>query len=164
MYPNAKVILGVRSSPQAWRKSFNDTIGRVMGNHMQMATALFPNMRFSMAPLLKLMDETSRRRYGHAWTEWDDVKAYTRHNEWVREVVPKERLLEFEPSMGYGPLCEFLGIPVPTDGEGREVTYPRTNDGEAFGRSLDIFTWMGWTSWVVAIALIVGLVRWSGLV
>lgn len=131
---------------------------------MQTATALFPNMRFSMAPLLKLMDETSRRRYGHAWTDWESLEAYTKHNEWVRSVVPKERLLEFEPSMGYGAICEFLGIEVPRDGEGREVAFPRVNDSKDFGRGLDVFTVMGWTLWPVTIAAVVGVARWSGVV
>lgn len=48
--------------------------------------------------------------------------SYITHYSHVRHVVPKERLLEFESKDGWGPLCEFLGKPVP----GEE--YPRVND------------------------------------
>jgi hypothetical protein len=36
-------------------------------------------------------------------------------------LVPKERLLEWEIGDGWGPLCEFLGKPVP------EVPFPHAN-------------------------------------
>ncbi|KAK4497049.1 hypothetical protein PRZ48_011498 [Zasmidium cellare] len=109
IYPEAKIVLGVRSSPAAWRTSFNATIGRVMSPSMKRATYLFPGMRFGLHPLLDRMDALSRQRYGYAWSDWESEEACTKHNEWVKSVVPKERLLVFEPKMGYEGLCEFLG-------------------------------------------------------
>jgi hypothetical protein len=50
--------------------------------------------------------------------------------------VPKERLLEFEPAMGWGPLCEFLGVDVP---QGR--AYPRVNDKDSFGERFRLMLW-----------------------
>jgi len=47
---------------------------------------------------------------------------YVNHYEHVRQVVPKEKLLEFQSSDGWGPLCQFLGK------EARNVEYPRVND------------------------------------
>ncbi len=38
--------------------------------------------------------------------------------------VPKDRLLIHDSKEGYGPLCEFLGVPVP------EEPYPKTNSKE----------------------------------
>ena len=46
-------------------------------------------------------------------------------NEWVEQVkaeIPAERLLVFEVKQGWGPLCEFLGVPVP------EEPFPNVND------------------------------------
>ncbi len=46
-------------------------------------------------------------------------------NKWQEEVirtVPKERLLIHQAKEGYGPICEFLGLPVPDE------PYPRVND------------------------------------
>ena len=52
-----------------------------------------------------------RARFG--LTEAPCLEMYREHNEWVRKIVPKGRLLEFEPSMGWGPLCDFLGKKAP---------------------------------------------------
>jgi hypothetical protein len=52
-------------------------------------------------------------------------RSYLNHYADVRRKVPKERLLEFEAKDGWGPLCEFLGKPVPKD-----EPYPRVNDGQ----------------------------------
>ena len=42
------------------------------------------------------------------------LKTYEEHNALVRELVPKERLLEYHVSQGWAPLCEFLGKEVPS--------------------------------------------------
>lgn len=44
----------------------------------------------------------------------------------IRELVPKENLLEFKVSQGWEPLCEFLDVPVPSG------KFPHTNDTEGF--------------------------------
>ena len=54
--------------------------------------------------------------------EEDAVKFY---NAWVAEVkatVPKDKLLVFEAKDGWGPLCEFLNVPMP------EGPFPHVND------------------------------------
>ena len=43
----------------------------------------------------------------------------------VKRVTPKDRLLTFRLEQGWGPLCEFLGKPVP------DVPFPRVNEGKA---------------------------------
>ena len=47
------------------------------------------------------------------------VQFYEDWNEFVQHKIPKERLLVFNAKQGWGPLCEFLGKPIP-DGP-----YPR---------------------------------------
>ena len=39
--------------------------------------------------------------------------AYETHYSTIRSKVPAERLFEYQPGSGWGPLCEFLGEPVP---------------------------------------------------
>jgi len=51
--------------------------------------------------------------------------AYRHHYRDVREVVPKERLLDFQLKDGWEPLCAFLGKPVP------DVPFPHENDTQA---------------------------------
>ena len=55
------------------------------------------------------------------------IDVFNRHNEQVRRDVPADRLLVYEVSQGWGPLCEFLGVPVP-DGK----PFPHLNDAAEF--------------------------------
>ena len=41
--------------------------------------------------------------------------AYERHNAIVRATVPKDKLIDWQPQDGWGPLCEGLGVPEPSD-------------------------------------------------
>jgi hypothetical protein len=54
------------------------------------------------------------------------LAAYRRRTEQVRAAIPPERLLVFEVTEGWEPLCAFLNAPVP-DGP-----FPRTNSTEEF--------------------------------
>ncbi len=46
--------------------------------------------------------------------------------------TPKDRLLEYQLADGWGPLCDFLGKPVP------DVPFPRVNNSEALQELLTI--------------------------
>jgi len=56
----------------------------------------------------------------------EDVRScldgYDLHNKKVRETIPPERLLVFNVKDGWGPLCEFLGKPVPS------IPFPFNNE------------------------------------
>ena len=52
------------------------------------------------------------------------IEVFKRHNESVMRDVPKEKLLVFEASNGWGPLCGFLEVDVP------EEPYPRVNTAQ----------------------------------
>jgi hypothetical protein len=54
------------------------------------------------------------------------IGKFLEHNQLVRDTVPSERLLEFEASQGWGPLCQFLDCPIPDE------PYPKTNTTEEF--------------------------------
>ncbi|KJZ70379.1 hypothetical protein HIM_10223 [Hirsutella minnesotensis 3608] len=41
------------------------------------------------------------------------VQSFEKHNDHIRRIVPKQKLLEFNPSHGWEPLCAFLSLPVP---------------------------------------------------
>src|SRR6266568_3707579 len=41
------------------------------------------------------------------------ASAMERYNQEVRDTVPASRLLEWKPSDGWEPLCQFLDVPVP---------------------------------------------------
>jgi hypothetical protein len=54
------------------------------------------------------------------------VAAYEKHNDAVRAAIPEERLLEWTPSDGWEPICERLGVPVPSE------PFPVTNTTKEF--------------------------------
>ena len=59
---------------------------------------------------------------------------FIRHNAMVQAEVPTERLLVYEVTQGWEPLCNFLGVPLPGD-----EPFPRVNDSAAFRARLDRF-------------------------
>lgn len=86
-----------------------------------------------------LWDKQTRERYGvGVHTE----KYYELHREWVRSIVPKERLLEFQASDGWEPLARFSGREVP-DGD-----FPHTNDSKATNGLIMSFVIYGVGVWV----------------
>ena len=64
------------------------------------------------------------------------------HNEHIRNVVPRERLLEFEAKEGWEPLCAFLGRDVPRE------EYPHRNDSKAANLLIMSFLVNGVGIWI----------------
>jgi hypothetical protein len=54
------------------------------------------------------------------------ISVYLAHNARVRETIPADRLLVYEVAQGWGPLCDFLGQPVPSE------PMPKVNSREEF--------------------------------
>jgi hypothetical protein len=54
------------------------------------------------------------------------IDYFKRHTAEVVAGVPKDRLLVFEASDGWAPLCDFLGVPVP------KTPYPAENTRAEF--------------------------------
>ncbi len=67
------------------------------------------------------------------WLVHVPPQVYESHLAEVRRVVPPSRLLEFSPRDGWAPLCAFLGVPLPPEGE----PFPHVNDTEEFGRYIE---------------------------
>ena len=113
-YPDAKVILSTRD-PERWFESGAATVfsdphrARFEGNPM-------------MAEFFKLtvFDDLENRVGDRAKM----VEYFNNWNQAVIDEVPAEKLLVHRSSDGWGPLCEFLGVPVPAE------PYPRVNSRE----------------------------------
>ena len=54
------------------------------------------------------------------------IAYYERHIETIKAEVPRDRLLVFTVDQGWGPLCAFLGLPVP------ETAFPNVNSRAEF--------------------------------
>lgn len=55
------------------------------------------------------------------------IDVFNRFNEQVRRTVPADRLLVYQVQEGWGPLCAFLGVPIP---QGKP--FPHLNDAVEF--------------------------------
>jgi hypothetical protein len=134
-HPQARVILTVRD-PGCWYDS--------------VAATLFPLHRRveESAWARALLDLTGLAnpalRDGYQLTHdlvWDAtfagrfadrahaLRVFREHERAVRAAIPPERLLVFDVAQGWGPLCTFLGKPVP-EGE----PFPHINDTTSFQR------------------------------
>ena len=117
-YPDAKVILTSRSA-ESWfdssrKRSLADGDARnaaaTLGPWLRMVTDLITDTTFGGRP-------TDRE---HA------IAVFNAYEADVKASVPADRLLVFQASEGWEPLCRFLGKPIPA------IPYPRTNTKDDF--------------------------------
>ncbi|KAL9617638.1 MAG: hypothetical protein Q9204_008472 [Flavoplaca sp. TL-2023a] len=131
-YPDAKVILMERDI-DSWFTSFDDNIIKpVWARYTQFIGSVDP---WYVGPLKDLHMRWVRGWMGaNSEEEMRRVakRHYREHNEMVRRITPKERLLEYKMGSGWGPLCEFLGKDVPG------VEFPRVNEAAALQEKIAI--------------------------
>jgi hypothetical protein len=130
-YPDAKVLLSVRD-PEKWEPSFRETIWTM--SHGDTLMALLAHARAEVDPRFKRYLELVDRMFwgpqgtfaaGHETSQQLTRQMLAHHAE-VEQAIPAERLLVWEVSEGWGPLCEFLEVPVPSE------PLPHANDREEF--------------------------------
>ncbi|MBA2610009.1 MAG: sulfotransferase family protein [Actinobacteria bacterium] len=111
--PDAIILLSTRTSGEAWFKSANDTI--------------FPAMSRADGPWREMVDELFANTFTPDVLDKDKaIAAYDAHNAHVRAIADPKRLLDWQASDGWEPICAALGLPVP-DNE-----FPHTNSTEDF--------------------------------
>ncbi len=110
-FPDAVVVLSIRD-PEKWYASAIETIFRAESSHPQ---------------LQAMWRAVTRSRF---CDEFEDktkmMTAMESHNQAVKAAVPAERLLVWEVTDGWEPLCQVLGVPVP------DRPFPRTNTKAEF--------------------------------
>lgn len=109
--PDALVILSIRST-ESWYASASNTI-------MQVFDGAPPEMRPWFEKVIEMLGARFSNRLDDPQSMMD---AYDRHNQAVRDGIPAQRLLEWTPTDGWEPICERLGLPVPTN------PFPQTNN------------------------------------
>ncbi|KAK4447996.1 hypothetical protein QBC34DRAFT_122581 [Podospora aff. communis PSN243] len=132
-YPRAKVILCYRD-PDKWAASMDETLVQTVSGWPGTLARRFAE------PLVGTFGFTMRWDVLRAWFEVETRKEmraiykdkFEAHYAAVRALVPPEQLLEYRLGDGWGPLCEFLGVPEPGPG----VPFPRVNDGPTLRRTL----------------------------
>jgi hypothetical protein len=114
-FPDALILLSVRDTELWWqscrRSIFPAVLSMVPGPEKEMIDALW-EARFTM----NVADETVAKA------------TYEAFNERVRKGVPSERLLEWQPQEGWGPICAALELPLPDE------PFPHVNTTDDFLR------------------------------
>ena len=105
--PGAIVLLSRRDSAQGWWASMERTIVPTLGGAV-------PPDEPATARRRAMVLEMMRERFTPEWHDRDAaIAAYERHNEEVRRMVPHDRLIEWQPQEGWGPICAALDLPIP---------------------------------------------------
>jgi Sulfotransferase domain len=137
-YPRAKAILTVRD-PQRWYDSMEKTILRAWRQRRERAgNAPVPGTGAAgratdMADFGKLTEAVvSRRVFGGKGEDRDHaIATFQRHTAEVRATVAPDRLLVYEVTQGWAPLCAFLDVPEPDE------PFPWENDSATFVQRAD---------------------------
>ncbi|REJ85723.1 MAG: hypothetical protein DWQ36_22700 [Acidobacteria bacterium] len=157
-YPHAKVLLSLHpGGPETWYRSTWETI--YSPQYLWQARVVK-----RWIPALRRVDEMHREliwnRF-HRRTMTDEraaIERYVEHQREVEQTVPPERLLVYDVSQGWEPLCAFLGEPVPDE------PFPRTNDRAEMKRRLGRMRWLGAAMRVAEIGVLLAagvlLARW----
>lgn len=141
LYPDAKVII-LHRDPEAWYESVLKSI----------YTFTKPTSRWALAKMIYcvLLDAgtAGMKNFGQTMVKYalpydhglEKDKAIACYNaqyqEW-RDNIPADRCIEMNIKDGWKPLCDHLGLPVPTikdevTGKMVEAPFPRMNDREDF--------------------------------
>ena len=121
-FPTSKVLLSVRP-PDDWWASFSSTIKKLLEIRNNIPDVYVRNV-LDMAH--KIITEQT---FGGAMNDKSSVLSkYQERIDEVRRTIPAERLLIFDVSEGWAPLCKFLNLPRP------DIDFPRSNSKEEFWR------------------------------
>lgn len=119
-FPEAKVLHSVRPE-ESWINSFYNTIYPSLRDHKNAEPGLSRN-RLDMAQEIVLEQAFS----GNAGDRDHALNVYRAHNEAVVAAFPPERLLVYDITQGWEPLCHFLEVPMP------DTPIPHVNSTEQF--------------------------------
>lgn len=111
-YPDAKVLLTLRS-PESWWNSYSQTIVKHVAGERGTGSWI------DTVIAEKIMG-------GRPDDRDVAIAAFNANTAAVRAAVPPARLIVHEVGDGWGPLCEGLRLPVPAD------DYPKSNSTEEF--------------------------------
>ncbi|CAG5102623.1 Oidioi.mRNA.OKI2018_I69.chr1.g388.t1.cds [Oikopleura dioica] len=136
IYPDAKVILSVRDSPEIWAKSAQATIfGYESGSRWSFERLPVVKELLRFIPgigsyqLTKMIETNVPRMYLGKEPDYSVAglaDTYSSWSEFCEAEISEEKLLIFNVKEGWKPLCQFLQVPFPDE------IFPRANDRKTF--------------------------------
>ena len=121
-FPEARVLLSVRPV-ESWWRSFSQTIKPLLERRKQI-----PDEHIQ-AVLEMAYQMIAEQGFNGDMSQTNAMAVYQQRIDQVRQNIPAERLLEYDVSQGWGPLCDFLKLPVP------DIDFPRYNSGREFWKT-----------------------------
>ncbi|XP_078344961.1 uncharacterized protein LOC144630478 [Oculina patagonica] len=118
VFPDCKVILSVREE-DPWVKSVVNQIETTYAQRYHKMSLLSPTAR----KMHYVLDSCIDAAFGSHNPKSTYVfrKRYRAHNHRVKSTVPADKLLVYNVTQGWKPLCDFLGCKVPT------IPFPHEN-------------------------------------
>ncbi|XP_032238391.2 uncharacterized protein LOC5512962 [Nematostella vectensis] len=121
-FPEAKVILSVRDNADVWYESLlwnQKVLKEAMSLRVMLGFLLTPTGWKMSRMMSDMMNAAFKSTNPNAAIL--NKKAYREHNERVKNVIPKDKLLVFKMEQGWAPLCRFLEMAEP------EIFFPYEN-------------------------------------
>lgn len=118
-YPDALVLLSRRESVERWYQSMDQTVLEG-ARRLTRGDSRRPPMTAHVTPeQASAIEGMIQALFGGAFGDPHDrdkvIAAYERHLAEVRATIPAHRLLEWQPSDGWEPLCAALDLPIPDE-------------------------------------------------
>ena len=147
-YPDAKVILTTRDD-QSWIKSWNVLNNQVLKSFTFRFLARIPGTSFKLQKdIHNEMILGKNGAFKGAITDKDRMKMFNEWNQSVIKYVPEDRLLVYQVKEGWGPLCNFLDVPMPSD------SFPYKNKTKNMGHMSRFINFM----FVLILVVIFGII------
>ncbi|KAF2753867.1 hypothetical protein EJ05DRAFT_504469 [Pseudovirgaria hyperparasitica] len=145
-YPDAKIILTTRDSPEQWYASVQNTLVPLT-RMMLPGTSLWARIYQFFLPDLPTQTLNEKIALHGDMRKFLDFNpergaaSYREHKEAVYDIVKDtpERFLEMNVKEGWEPLCKFLGKPLPLNEKGEKIPFPRVNDTKEFQNVMKSF-------------------------
>lgn len=119
-YPDARILLSVRAT-DSWWNSFSSTVTQLIGMRDSFSDA------HRRAVLDYAHEIIEKQTFGGDLSDKRAVlAAYENRIGEVKKATAPDRLLVYDITNGWEPLCEFLDVPVPA------TDFPRGNDSVEF--------------------------------
>lgn len=148
LYPDAKVICTIRDQ-ESWWRSFKPLWELSSTAAMSIGLFWLPTLRY----LALYVRGVERACYPDGFRD-NGPGIYDEHIEYLRRVVPKEKLHFFSVKEGWEPLCKILDVPVPDE------PFPRANDSAAMQAKIGAYIRKGLTVWaliIIAVGVVSGV-------
>jgi hypothetical protein len=153
-YPDAKVVLTVRSA-ESWYRSASETIIPIRKLAPRWLKTLRPHVGRFFGMHEKLLWSGL---FGGREDDPAHAKAvFEAHNAAVKATIPADRLLVYEVRQGWEPLCAFLGVPVP------DTPFPNVNDAAEFKKRGRMLKVLGWAPWILLAVIAAAIAAYVAL-